>query len=234
MNISLDALRLKPALTPAEVEYLAQVAFDAASSQGVQFLFDKPRFVELLLYAVRHEVGGVGGASGFPTNIGNGNGFAGLLQNGVDVLIEGNALTKDSSYKKRRPSMWTVFPYGIHRMYTKVQARAAAVFHNSLRTMPRNIEGTATDNLVAVVSFLDTARWAFIEVTDNAKRLPSKEEVYAFHLHGYVLMTNYYRLKAGRKGMTKMTLADTVSRINQQLAGQSASAREALRNIGTA
>lgn len=225
-------LRFKQRLSALEVTGLGSVVYEAARSKGVKLSFSVKQFSDYLLYAVRHEVGGFG--TPYHCWLSNGT-YAGLLQNGVDILVEGNATTKDSVYKRRRPAMWAIFPSGIHRMYTRSNRRLALEFHKSLVNHPRSMEGTAVDPLVAITSFLDTMQWAWNEVESSAKRAPSMEEVYAFHLHGVPLLTNYFRLKAGRKPFNRgATLERVTAQIRKQLANQSASAQRALARIGVA
>lgn len=223
-------LRFKSSLTAQEIFQLCSAAYESALSRGVHFPFSLKECYDYLMFAIRHEVGGFG--SPYKTLLSNGT-FAGLLQNGVDILVEGNAATRDSMFRKRRPTMWTIFPSGIHRMYTRSNRKVALDFHKSLVRFPRSLEGTAVDPLVAICSFMDTMLWAFKEVESSMKRKPSFEEVYAFHLHGYPLMTNYYRLKAGRKPFNRgANLASVQAKIRKQLAGQSVAARKSIGHIG--
>lgn len=232
MNVS--SLRLKPYLNPKEIGALCEAAFNSAVAKGVRIPFDVTTFVKYCSYAIMHEVGAYARNGSMPTGIGNPIGFAGLLQNGVDLLIEGNARTRDSLYRERRPCMWVLFPSGIHGMYTRTNRRLALNHHLSLFKYPRNIEGTATDALVAIVSYLDTCVWAWKVLEKAVKRPPSMQEVYAFHLHGYMLMTDYFYLKHGLKPLNrKNTLKSVTAKINRQLSGQSASAKRALANVGT-
>lgn len=233
MNVS--SLRLKPYLSPNDIGALCEAAFNSAVAKGVRIPFDVTTFTKYCAYAVTHEVGAFARNGSMPTGIGNPIGFAGLLQNGVDLLIEGNARTKDSLFKSRRPCMWAIFPSGIHGMYTRVNRKLALNYHLSLAQHPRNLEGTATDALVAIVSYLDTCVWAWKVLEKASKRAPTMQEVYAFHLHGYMLMTDYYYLKQGLKPLNrKNTLASVTAKVRRQLEGQSVSAQRALAGIGTA
>lgn len=233
MNAS--TLRLKPYLSLSEIGALCEIAFNSAVGKGVRLPFDVTTFTKYCVYAVQHEVGPYSRNGSMPTGMGNSIGFAGLLQNGVDLLIEGNARTKDSLFKARRPCMWAIFPSGIHGMYTRSNRKLAVNYHLSLSKYPRNLEGTATDALVAIVSYLDTCKWAWQVLEKSVKRAPSIQEVYAFHLHGYMLMTDYYYLKHGLRPLNrKNTLAAVTKKVRSQLAGQSAAARSALANIGVA
>lgn len=231
MNAS--SLRLKPYLSLSEIGALCEAVFNSAVAKGLRMPFDVSTFMKYCSYAISHEVGAYARNGSMPTGIGNPIGFAGLLQNGVDLLIEGNARTKDGLYKSRRPCMWALFPSGIHGMYTKVNRKLALNYHLSLNEHPRNLEGTATDALVAICSYLDTCRWAWNVLEKSVKRTPSEQEVYAFHLHGYMLMTDYFYLKHGLKPLNrKNTLANVTARVRKQLESQSASAKRALANIG--
>lgn len=232
MNVS--SLRLKPYLSPTEIGALCEAAFNSVVAKGMRVPFDVTTFVTYCSYAISHEVGSFARNGSMPTGIGNSIGFAGLLQNGVDLLIEGNARTRDSLYKKRRPYMWAIFPSGIHGMYTKVNRKLALNYHLSLKNYPRNLEGSATDALVAIVSYMDTCRWAWDVLERAEKRAPSVQEVYGFHLHGYMLLTDYYLLRNGFKPLNrKNTLESVTAKIRRQLSGQSAKAKIALANIGT-
>lgn len=225
-------LRYKPGLTRQEIITLSTAIYSAARENGVKMETNLEDFNKLLMFAVHHEVGGFG--LPYKTQISNGV-FAGLLQNGVDILVEGNAATKDGVFKQRRPVMWTIFKSGIHRMYTRSNRKLALQFHASLKTHPRFMEGTAVDPLVAIASYLDTVNWAYKEVNASMKRNPSPEEVYAFHLHGYVLMTDYYRLKAGKKGLRgSAKLSSVTNAIKAQLKEQSLAAKRAIGHIGIA
>lgn len=232
MNTS--SLRLKPYLSLSEVGALCAAAFNGAVAKGVRIPFDVTTFQKYCGYAVSHEVGAYARNGDYPTGIGNTIGFGGLLQNGVDILIEGNARTKDTMYRRRRPCMWAVFPLGIHSMYTKANRKLALNFHLSLSQHPRNLEGSCTDAAVSIVSYLDTMIWAYNVLEKAVKRTPSMQEVYSFHLHGYMLMTDYFYLKHGLKPLNKKnTLEVVTSKVRRQLAGQSANAQRALANIGT-
>lgn len=229
-------LRLKPVLTLTDVKELGSFVFKSAvETLGNKSYCSPEQWLNYLTYAVQREVGGMMSGLGFPTNIGNKAGYVGILQNYVDNLIESNALTKDNIWRARHPVAWSFFPKGIHPMYTRTHRSQAIAQHLTYQKSPRNIELTASDNLVAFVVFLDTVNWACNEYLQAMSRLPTEAEVYAFHLHGYPLMTDYVRLKAGRKPLTKgASLAKTTERIKKQLAGQSAEARRLLANIGTA
>lgn len=232
MNVS--DLRLKPYLNLSEIGALCEAVFNSAVAKGVRIPFDVSTFAKACGYAVQNEVGAHSQNGSMPTGIGNSIGFAGLLQNGVDLLIEGNARTKNSVFKSRRPVMWAIFPSGIHGMYTMSNRKLAMNFHLSLAKYPRNLEGTATDALVSIASYLDTCIWAYKVLEKAAKRQPSIQEIYAFHLHGYMLMTDYFYLKHGLKPVNKKnTLTSVIEKVRRQLAGQSAQAQRALANIGT-
>lgn len=231
MNAS--SLRLKPYLSPNEIGALCETAFNSVVAKGVRLPFDITTFSAYCKFAISHEVGAHARNGSVPTGIGNSIGFAGLLQNGVDLLIEGNARTKDNLFRSRRPCMWAVFPNGIHGMYTRSNRKMALDYHLSLYKYPRNLEGTATDALVSIVSYLDTCLWAWKVLEKALKRTPRIEEVYAFHLHGYLTMTDYYYLKAGMKPVNRgTTLGSVTAKIRRQLSGQSVSAQRALANIG--
>lgn len=228
-----SSLRLKPYLSPTEIGTLCEYAVNLVKEKGVQLPFDSQLFMKYCSYAIMHEVGGHARDGGMPTGLGNSLGYAGLLQTGVDLLIEGNSKTKDNVFKRRRPCMWAVFKSGIHEMYTRRNKKLALDYHISLHSFPRNIEGTVSDSLVSIVNFLDTCLWAFKILRQSHNRHPSMQEVYAFHLHGYMLMSDYFLLKSGLKPLNKKNNLDVVtSKIRAQLKNQSAAVRVALSSIG--
>lgn len=200
-----NTLRLKSSLSHSEIDTLTTYLYTYARQLNVPFLYDLDSAKKIVRYVVDKEVGSFARAGGFPTNLSNGV-FAGILQTGVDVLIEGNAATKDTSYKRLSPVMWAVFPQGIHAMYTKRNRTKALEFHRSLVTFPRNVAGTATDSLVSIARLLDMANRAYAQFNNYLHRAPSQIDIYMYHMFGWPKMDAWLRVKSGnpRKGDMKL------------------------------
>lgn len=222
-----NTLRVKSSLTESELNVLTDAVYDFARSHNVPLAFDQKTARSLVMYAVRQEVGSFASAGGFPTNLSNGA-FAGILQTGVDGLIEGNALTKNTQFKAVAPITWTMFPQGIHPAYTMSNRKKALNLHSSWKTLPQNVVGTATDSLVSIARYLDTVNRAISMSVKYRGRQPSQVEVYMYHIFGWPRMDAFMRLMGG-KGSTKDR--KLVATMPKDLALQSRQAQQLVRPV---
>lgn len=225
--LSANSIRLKNEVSESEIRTLSSLVYNVAVNSGVVMPFTNKDLETLVMYAVRKEVGAFQRAGGFPTNLSNGA-FAGILQIGVDSLLEANAKSRNKSWRDVCTVSWTVFPDGISAYYTKANRKRALEFHRKLVQMPQNVLGTATDVLVSISRFTDTCRLAYNAYRTYLNKAPSQIEVYMFHLFGWPKMMAWLRVKSGRGSKRDQALAAT---LNSDLALQSNEVRNLVKPL---
>lgn len=197
MAQSTAELRNKNHLTPNDLTLLMGAVFDKAASSGMHMNCTREQAIAHYLYCCRLET------IGYNSWVSNGSNV-GLIQCGVDILIESSAIgstngSEKAAWRKKHPVTWLIFPAGLHPVY-KIKNRSHAVaLHKSMKDHPRYVEETASDALVSTCVYLDTIRFAYDIFLTYFHRAPTHLEIYAFNCMGWSLCAAYAALLNGQR-----------------------------------